>query len=993
MSNSSLSSFFSASPGTRDSVASLSGDSLIAGSSVNLSGSSASDTIRDSASTTPTPSLGSTSEILLISSTVSNLSNILSISLSLNTVESCQSRASIIAVPPCPVKASKTRVQTLVDLESSPFVRRRKFTVSFPDEHEPKPVIATPTPARLRSLMKEKLYIGGWINKVDRGYIPEHIPWEFEEDEFAPMPWIPEGSIVSKNRFFEVRREQRPKSYSPPPTPLAGHDLPLDALPFPAIIPSPTEGPTLKKAVSFHPGGSQRLRREALVIDGKVTIDTGFNFRSRSRESIVPSSSEPNNVDLIVRQLDAEHQSGLERLKNSMLRLMKVQSLRRYSAAPKEGKRSELSFSTMAPNKTKDKIAEGISHEPLAVRRGLTVPSTLKLVSTRPLPLVSPYHPDIPTPFRGSLSAATPSFEVTGFSLASAADKRESVDVEDMCTTLRSLVSPTILNPASKGEVSLSQNSSPATDPGDAVSETPQTPIEDWNFASELEGIYGDDPFSYFDLQERMPSFIRPLSIIPDIVMESAELQRSSGSSATSVSTFPEPPTDTLVLPSIPSIMISGGEPIAENSPAQTRSSFSLSAAASDEDLVYCGDDDEIHTRVIVSSTDTSPRSSEDNDEPLAIRRLTLLARSSTAMLKLEDLCSTGNLPSSLWSCSMSLDQETLKPATKIVRFASETEEHTYLADPEATYSPSKRQRPRSSSVPPPQKGSLRNQTFPQREEYRRDGRLSRSQPITLASRIPKKRTFTGIGLSGRHTVAGKRSAEALAFNGRDKLAQARLENENEGRKRLSSLIPVPGLKASSALSSPDRGKRAPGCNNRLYVSLKQPSRTPTPQSVLPQQKAPLATSWSVTLRQYVRSGDPSGDKRQVPHPPSPRHRGDLSFLPSSPVGTKNNRKSSLPVKKASFFRSGVSKLTPTSGVRDRTEGQGSVVRGDGDIEVNAIGSVDKTGGISYIAPPKVRVTPQSRGRDKGERQGPSAIGTRTLRPVQIKNLLGRLTA
>jgi len=54
-------------------------------------------------------------------------------------------------------------VQTLVDLDSSPFVRRRKSTVVFPGRHEPKHVITAPTPARLRSLMKEKLYIGGWI--------------------------------------------------------------------------------------------------------------------------------------------------------------------------------------------------------------------------------------------------------------------------------------------------------------------------------------------------------------------------------------------------------------------------------------------------------------------------------------------------------------------------------------------------------------------------------------------------------------------------------------------------------------------------------------------------------------------------------------------------------------------------------------------------------------------------------------------------------------
>ena len=162
MSNSSLSSFFSASPGTQDST-SFSGDSLSVGGSASSSGSSVSDTVRNSATITPTSSFGSVSEIRLTSSTASNLSNLLSVSLSLDTIGSHQSISSTTPVPPYPIKVSKMRVLTLVDLKSSPFVRRRKFAARFSDEQEQKPVITTPTPARLRSLMKEKLYIGGWI--------------------------------------------------------------------------------------------------------------------------------------------------------------------------------------------------------------------------------------------------------------------------------------------------------------------------------------------------------------------------------------------------------------------------------------------------------------------------------------------------------------------------------------------------------------------------------------------------------------------------------------------------------------------------------------------------------------------------------------------------------------------------------------------------------------------------------------------------------------
>jgi len=839
---------------------------------------------------------------------------------------------------------------------------------------------------------------------VDGRYIPEHIPWEFEEDTFAPMPWIPEGSLVSKNRFYELRREQRPKSYSPPLTPPASHDVPpLDALPFPAIVPPSMAGPILRRAVSFHPGGTQKLQREASVIDGKVTFDMGFKLRSRSRESIVPSSSEPQHVDLIVRQLDAGHQSGLERLKNSMLRLMKVQSRRRHPTAGREEKHLEPSPPAVSPDAAKDKIAEGTYREPLAVRRGLPVPSALKFVSPLPLPLFPPYYPDIPTPFRGSPSAVTPSLETTRSFLTSAVDKRESIDVVDMCTNLRHLVSSAAPKPAETKVLALPQTRCPVTDPTNTpsgvVSEAAQTP-EDWNFASELEGAYGGDPFLYFNPQERMPSFIRPLSMIPDVVTESAEIQRSSSSSATSVSTFPEPPTDEPVVPPASCVAIPGGGPVAGHPSAGTLPSFPSSATASsattsDEDLAGSGDSGETHTCIVISSTDTSPRSSEDKDVPLAIRRLTLLARSSAVTPKVEGFSSAGDSPSSPSNCSISLAQETPKSATKSVRFASETEEHAYVADPEVIYSPSGRQRPRSSSVPPPQKGSLRNQAFLQRGESK-DGRLSRSEPITFPSRIPKKRSFARIGLSGRHATTGKRSLESLEL-GRDTFTPPGSGNENEGRKVLPSLIPILGPKVAPVPSSLDRGKahgekRAADRNNRLYVSLKQPSRTPTPQSHPPQQKTSLATSWSMTLRQYVKGGDTSGEKRHVSHSPSPRRGAELDVRPAPPVGMRDGRKSSLPVKKTSFFRDGVSKVTQVSRTPDRTEGQGRGVRGDGDVEGNVVGSVDKTGGIGYIAPPKVREASQSLGRVREERKGPSTAGTKPLRPTQIRNLLGRLT-
>ena len=777
---------------------------------------------------------------------------------------------------------------------------------------------------------------------------------------------------MSKSRFHEVRREQLPRSYSPPPTPPVARDvLPLSVLPFPAIVPPSTEGPTLKRSASFHPGGSQRLRREALVIDGKVTIDTGFKLRSRSLESISSSASEPNNTELVVRQLNSGHQSGLERLKNSMLRLMKTQSRWRRLAETEGGVRSEPPFGR---NMVTGTTTEGVSHQPLAVRRGQPVPLALKLVPTRPPPLVSPYSPDILIPLYGSSSAGAPVSEVAGFLPASGADKRESIGVEDMCSNLRCLVSPIILSSAGKEDISPSKSYCPTTDPAEAlenaVGETPQTLVEEWNFASELKCAYGEDPFSYFDSQERMPSFIRPLSITPDIVTERTETQQSFGS-VISVSTFPEPPTGALISPSVPHIMISGEEPVPDFPSAQTRSTFSFSATMDPTD------GNEMPARTTVSSTGKSPRSSEDKDEPLAIRRLTLLARSSTAMIKVEEFSAAGNFPS--------LVQGSSESTPKIVRFASEIEEHTSFGDSQATCSPCVRQRPRSSSVPPPQKGSFRNKTFLQLDSCKRE-RLSRSQPTTLPSGIPKKHTSGRISVYGQHLAT------------KDPLASVELGNGNEGRKRLSSMIPVAGLKAPQVPFSLNHekgsnGKRAIGRSSRLDLSMKQPSRIPTPQSAQPQQKSPIATGWPMTLRQYVKGGDPSGEKQEISHSQSQRRRGELKVPSSLSVGTK----SLLPVKKTSFFRDGLSKATRLSEAQNRTEGHGRTVGSGDDSGEIVIGSVDKTGGISYIAPPKVREKSRSpRGvLVKGDREACPSVttATRTLKPVQIRNFLGRFAA
>jgi hypothetical protein len=154
VSESSLSSFFSANSTRRDTLVFLSDDY-----EDNYSGS---DTVTES---TCTPTSSSSSIALALNGllAISNSQDLLSVSLSITTFSSCSSSASLTSIPPLSVKEASSGYYPLVHLKDSPFIcpKQRLFGLCSEDMNL-RAVVSSPTAPRLKSILMEKLYVAGW---------------------------------------------------------------------------------------------------------------------------------------------------------------------------------------------------------------------------------------------------------------------------------------------------------------------------------------------------------------------------------------------------------------------------------------------------------------------------------------------------------------------------------------------------------------------------------------------------------------------------------------------------------------------------------------------------------------------------------------------------------------------------------------------------------------------------------------------------------------
>ncbi|KAI0825699.1 hypothetical protein BC629DRAFT_1586580 [Irpex lacteus] len=169
-----------------------------------------------------------------------------------------------------------------------------------------------------------------------------------------------------------------------------------------------------------------------------------------------------------------------------------------------------LSNSTAAmplPLESHQSISRLASAPPaLAARRGRAGPPTLPLPSL-PLP-VTDLYPGIPTPFRGSPGAYTPTFEFAD----SSGDF--SMDLEAMCQDLRSRCPP--LTPPTP---ILAVNTDPLLEVSPGFGSSNKSDSDEWDFARELLEVHIERPHvsSAGNTPMRPTSMRLPESPVPDV--------------------------------------------------------------------------------------------------------------------------------------------------------------------------------------------------------------------------------------------------------------------------------------------------------------------------------------------------------------------------------------------------------------------------------------------------------------------------------------------
>ncbi|KAF7308795.1 Methylenetetrahydrofolate reductase [Mycena kentingensis (nom. inval.)] len=242
--------------------------------------------------------------------------------------------------------------------------------------------LTSPTPPRLRTMIKEKLLIETWLNGVDPE-VAEHKPWSGIAIP-EPLAWKSEGSLYAPQAFREkiaaARRSQGPEARFREPA---------------------TETQTKRST-----------NRNALVFEREIILNT--NGKS-NRVSLHASAS---SMDEDVVQMITE----LQDLNSFFKRQDPPSSLPPPPSLIVSNSHFSLPVTFESPSKSIPKAAL-----PLAARRGKMLPPVA--ISQR---CEETEYPGMPTAFLGSPSTYSPKFEF-------ASDPaRSSMDLREMVTSLRS---------------------------------------------------------------------------------------------------------------------------------------------------------------------------------------------------------------------------------------------------------------------------------------------------------------------------------------------------------------------------------------------------------------------------------------------------------------------------------------------------------------------------------------------------------------------------
>jgi hypothetical protein len=953
ISESSFSSLFSASSSRRENLLAFSDDDYGSGS----------DTV--TGASTCIPAISSSSITLAFDGLLATscADNLLSTSLSISTLASCASSTFIGSIPPFSRTSRLLGYSPFLSLTSSPFRRsnRRSFSVCSEDLAL-KTIISSPTPPRLKNLLSEKIYIAGWAvgqlsisssshlisltqDKLRPCHTPEHIPWQFSEEEYEPMPWIPEGSLISRDRFYDIRRRSRPKSYSPPPSPACEDVSPaIDLLPLPSLIPESLSKRKLclERSASCH-GGSWRIRREALVIDGKVSVDKGYE-KNLSSSQLPSSSSEPSNLDMLLKwqKMNSLHESGLEALKKSMMNLMEEQ---RFLNSPESLCEITVSSSSVVTSFSSGldcqdprlEQAQPILSLPLAVRRGQRVLSTIEAEQDAGLPPLS--SPETPTLCRASPSGSTPVFE-SGTENKSA--DRISMEAAVMCERLRSMLMP-IVSPYSSSTPSFLESSSVDSTPQQSFSLDGSTFVAEelehaeiqqgeWAFAEDL---YCGDPFSHFVHPNRVSQqHSRRLSVVPP----STHAQVSSNTANPSHS------VSSLQRTGIPDIVISAGDWVEPGSLAHLSTSCEIPISSGRTGTPEC---------LVMMD-----HSVDDTQSPESNREKSVVSRSSSS----EPLRAFARSP-------MKRIQGILKPI-KTVRFASSASEHVYPAEGSITVPTVRSRFPKRSSLR--HQSSLRNECVVEATAVKSQNEDADPGFLRPSSSTPKKNRFSMIPLAGRLSPLVRASG---AKQGGDTEWQP---SSPAAKKNPFSMIPVTGRRPP--LRPLDLKK--PNVNN----PSESPGRPPTPspgESKKTIVKPKSHGSWTSNLRKYGTNRESENEMRKWKlSSPTPNHR----LVTSAVKQGVSKSPDATTVKKPSPS----TKLA--SPIKENPTRRG-LSAADSQVDNKSVVKLKSGAGTGSIVPPRASsAVPRVIGKDY--------IGDRSLRdsferhkiPAHLRTILGRLT-
>ncbi|KAJ7442276.1 hypothetical protein FB451DRAFT_1569000 [Mycena latifolia] len=351
--------------------------------------------------------------------------SLLSESLTLSSLSSSTS-----STPPIPA-GCMVPLSTIIGHHEGPTMSRRSS----------KATLTSPTPPRLRTMLREKLLVETWLNGVD-SEPSDHTPWG-DIGNFEAIPWKPEGSIHTpgafKTKMAFARRSRASESKEQDPTPSI--------------------------SVTAPPGICQRtVNRNALVFEREIILDSGGKFRRLSLRAPA-TSMDPEVAEMI---------SELQNL-SSFFKKQETSSSDDHPVAPQPPALivSNSHFSLPVSLESSGNLTPG-SPLALAARRGKKMLPPLSFKQ----PSDNNEYPSMPSAFLGSPSAYSPKFEF-------ASDPSHcSMDLQQMVTSLRSQCAS--IDSGAPVDVPNQETSFPTVVDGED---------DEWAFADGLLDLHSSRPF------------------------------------------------------------------------------------------------------------------------------------------------------------------------------------------------------------------------------------------------------------------------------------------------------------------------------------------------------------------------------------------------------------------------------------------------------------------------------------------------------------------